>query len=361
MSVQISKRNRQYQNGTALSQDLRQLIVDKVKEHGGCVATGRVPRGVFNKVADDLNLSNPSVSRIWKYFVANNSLVRMDKQPVKRLLSQEDEDYIRDLVQMKPTLYKKEIRHLVLRNTNTPITDISLSTIYRTVRHRICSIQFTMKKTQRSNERRWTDANIIYTRNFFTFMQTVDPFHVRFVDEASVNFATTFRMYGCSQSGSRAVDISTHKQGNNYTIFSLVGLNDKCFTTVQEAPSDGNAFIQFIHEACTGYNNAGQPIVEPGTVIITDCAPVHSGHIQTILKPYLDQLHVSYYFLPRYSPDTNPCEEYFSLLKRRMKEKEFASIADFSVPTAVLAAAESISPTTVYAFFKNASGNYMRL
>ena len=156
------------------------------------MATGRVPRGVFNKVADDLNLSNPSVSRIWKYFVANNSLVRMDKQPVKRLLSQEDEDYVRDLVQMKPTLYKKEICDLVLRNTNTPITDISLSTIYRTVCHRICSIQFTMKKTQRSNERRWIDANIIYTRNFFTFMQTVDPFPCSFCRRGEREFCDNF-------------------------------------------------------------------------------------------------------------------------------------------------------------------------
>ena len=361
MSVKISLRHREYVPGTSITPELRRLIIDKVKQLGGSVDTGKVPRGVFNKVANDLCVSNPSVSRIWKYYAATNTVIKIGHKPKDRILSREDEEYIRDLVLMKPTLYKKEIREFVLTNTNTPIQNLSLATIFKTVRHRISSKQFTMKKTQRSNQRRWTDANILYTRNFFHFMHSVDPFTVRFVDEASVNFAATYRLYGSSESGSRAVDISTHKQGPNYTIFSLVGLNDKCLTTVQPAPSDGLDFINFIHEACTGYNNSGHPIVEPGTLILTDCASVHSGHIQTILKPYLEDLHVLYYFLPRYSPDTNPCEEYFSLLKSLIRQEEFATIADFSVPTAVLAAADAITPDKVYSFFKHASCNYMNL
>ena len=341
MSIKVSSRHREYSPGTSLK--------------------GIFSKVVFSKVANDLCLSNPTVARIWKYYTANKTVIKSDNRPKDHLLSPEDEEYIRDLVLMKPTLYKKEIREFVLHNTNTPITDVSLATIYRTVRHRISGKQFTMKKTQRSNQRRWTDANIIYTRIFFHFMHSVDPYTVRFVDEASVNFAATYRLYGASESGCSAVDISTHKQGPNYTIFSLVGLNDKCLTTVQPAPSDGTDFINFIYEACTGYNNSGEPIVEPGTIILTDCASVHSGHVQTILKPYLDQLHVLYYFLPRYSPDTNPCKEYFSLLKGLLRQTQFAEISEFSVPTAVLAAADTITPDKVYSFFKHAACNYMNL
>ena len=361
MSVKISSRNRQYVHGTSLTPEVKQLIVDKIKQFGGSVSTGNVPRGIFTKVADELSLSNPVVAKTWKYYVATCTVVKVGHKPKDRLLSAEDEEYILDLVMMSPTLYKKELRDYLLQHTNTPITSVSLTTMYRTVRHRLSGKQFTRKKTQRSNKRRWTDANIIYTRNFFNFMQSIDPFTIRFVDEASVNFGTTYRLYGSSESGSPALDISTHKQGPNYTIFSLVGLNDKCLTTVQPAPSDGFDFINFIHEACTGFNNTGEPIVEPGTVILTDCASVHSGQVQTILKPYLDQLHVIYYFLPRYSPDTNPCEEYFSLLKSRLRQAQFFSIAEFSVPTAVLAAAETISTDQVYSFFKHATCNYMNL
>ena len=361
MSIKISSRNRQYTSGTALSPDIRRIVISKITESGGSLETGVIPRGVLMKVANEMSLSHCSVSRIWKNYVLNGTVTNYNHKPKAHLLSPEDEEYIRQLVLMKPTFYKKEIRELVLENTNSPITDVSMTTIFRTVRQRISGKVFTMKKTQRSNKRRWTDANILYTRNFFHFMQTVDPYTVRFVDEASVNFAATYRLYGAAESGSRALDISNHKQGPNYTIFSLVGLDDKCLTTVHAAPTDGNDFVNFISEACTGYNNAGHPIVEPGTLILTDCASVHSGQVQTILKPYLQDLHVFYYFLPRYSPDTNPCEEYFSLLKRLIKQREFAATAEFSVPTAVLAAAETITPDKVYSFFKHSACNYMNL
>ena len=137
MRIKISAQNREYVNGTSLTPDVRQLIVDKITECGGCVKTGKVPRGVFSQVAIDLCLSNPVVSRIWKYYFVTGTVVNIRYRPQDRLLSSEDEEYIRDLVQMTPTLYKKEIREHVLNNTNSPITDISVGTIYRTVHHRL--------------------------------------------------------------------------------------------------------------------------------------------------------------------------------------------------------------------------------
>ena len=85
------------------------------------------------------------------------------------------------------------------------------------------------------------------------------------------------------------------------------------------------------------------------------------GRCRLSLKPYLDAQFVVYYFLPQYSPDTNPCEEYFSLLKASLRQTHFARIADFSVPTAVLAAADTITPDKVYSFFKDTTYNYMNL
>ena len=159
---------------------------------------------------------------------------------------------------MKPTLYKKEIRELLLQNTNTPINNISMTTIFDTVCYRISCKQFTIKKMQRSNRNRWSNSNIIYTRNLFNFIHNIDLYSIRFVDEASVNYAMSYRLYGASESGSRALDVSTHKQGDNYTIFCLVGLNDTCYIEVELTPSDGNSFINFIHSACHAYNNSGQ-------------------------------------------------------------------------------------------------------
>ena len=115
-----------------------------------------------------------------------------------RILSPEDEEYIRQLVLMKPTLYKREIQDLLLQNKNSDISQISMTTIFDTVHHRISSKQFTYKRTQCSNRNRWTAHNLYYTHNFLNFIQGVDPYTVRFVDEASVNYATSYRLFGAT-------------------------------------------------------------------------------------------------------------------------------------------------------------------
>ena len=54
-----------------------------------------------------------------------------------------------------------------------------------------------------------------------------------------------------------------------------------------------------MYNACNATNDRGERIIEPGTVIVSDCASVHSGVVQTILKPYLQDLQVQQVFLPK--------------------------------------------------------------
>ena len=362
MAHRTPHRKRTYVNGKPLSLELRSLVIDKIKKNGGNEETATVPYGTFATVASDLNLHKTTVSKTWRNYLLNGTLetVRPTAGP-HRLLSSEDVEYIRQLVLLKPTLYKREIRDLVLENTNSHYPNLSTDTVFRTVRTRISSVKFTNKRTQRSNKRRWSDTNMLYTRNFFTFMRDIDVFRLRFIDEAHVNRSNGQRYFGTSESGSRCVDISSHPQGSQHTIFALVGLNENCFTSCIPAPTDGIDFINFIHEACIAHNNQGQCIITPGTIILTDCASVHSGFVQTILKPYLEDLGVQYLFIPKFSADLNPVEFFFSLLKRRLQDPYFQTLLDFNVPTAVLSAAETIPHDVIYSFFKNLSCNYMNL
>ena len=361
MSVKISKKKRTYYSGITTSTEIRQLVVDKLISYGASCSTGRVPYGVLSKVAKDLFLSSMTVKRVWNYYIVNSTVEPFRAKPgPNQKLTDEDVDYVCQLVIFKPSLYKKEIRELILENSNSNYDSLSVSTVQKTVRERISSIKFTHKRTQRSNKWRWTETNIIYTRNFMTFIATVSPFSLRYVDEANVNEASSHRLYGSSESGSRAIDISDHKQGNSYTLFTLIGLNDKCYNEVELAPTDGNAFINFMYNACNATNDRGERIIEPGTVIVTDCASVHSGVVQTILKPYLQDLQVHHVYLPKFSPDMNCCEWYIGALNRGYVSAIFKLCA-YHIPTAVLAAASTIGPDMVYSFFKDMSCNYLNL
>ena len=182
-----------------------------------------------------------------------------------------------------------------------------------------------------------------------------------FFDEASVNYSMSYRLYGAAESSSRAFDVSTHKQGENYTIFVLVSLNDLCYVECELASTDGIGFINFIHRACTAFNDNGEHIVPPGTLILTDSASIHGCAVQRILKPYMDNLHISHYFLPKFSLDTNCAEEFIGTLKLRLCTESFQQLVEFSVPTAVLAATEMITSQQVYNFFKDVTFNYMNM
>ena len=199
------------------------------------------------------------------------------------------------------------------------------------------------------------------TQNFVNFMRTVDVYKVCFVNEASINLSCCKHHYGAAESGSRAVDITAHPQGENFMLFCLVGLNNKCFNSVRLVPTNGNDFINFIHEACNAQCNDGSPVIEPGVILVSDCASIHSGVVQDILKPYLNELSVQHIFLAKFSPDMNAAEPYIGKLKETIQDTYFQTLADYSLETAVLAAADTITANDVYQFFKNVSLNYFNL
>ena len=90
------------------------------------------------------------VQSIWKNYVDRNSLSPLKPGFIKGLhqkLTVADEEYIESLLMIQPSIYKEEIKQKLLHFSNTfnypnaSPTDISLTTIKRTVRHRYLSIK----------------------------------------------------------------------------------------------------------------------------------------------------------------------------------------------------------------------------
>ena len=121
--MHTSKLNRSYKNGVRILNELSSLIIDSISELGGVVHSGYVPRGVFAQVSCTLKLSKTTVSKKW-YLVVNFGTDFPKPKPGRQRfaaskLSTEDLDYIRDLTVINPTIYRKEIRELLLQNTNS--------------------------------------------------------------------------------------------------------------------------------------------------------------------------------------------------------------------------------------------------
>ena len=53
-------------------------------------------------------------------------------------------------------------------------------------------------------------------------VSSFNPYHVRFVDECLFNVNSGMRYYGSAEVGSRALHISKHNVGPNYTLFLML-------------------------------------------------------------------------------------------------------------------------------------------
>ena len=79
----------------------------------------------------------------------------------------------------------------------------------------------------------------------------------------------------------------------------------------------------------------GEPVLYPGCCIVGDRAPIHGQHALLVLKPYLNEWDIQHFFLPCYSLCLNPVEEFFSIVKGLMRTREFQTMLQYYVPTAI--------------------------
>ena len=362
MTLSVNEYNRIWKRGVSISYDLKQLVIQFLLDNGANPTTSSIPRGLLPLCTRTYKIAKPTVYCLWKRYCFTGQLdtpVRINQN--KRLLSEEDHQFIKQLVLLDLTIYKTEIRDKIYQYSNSPPPSISISTVSRTVRHRLGILKWTRKRVQRSCKDRWNHCNILYTRNFMDHVSSFNPYHVRFVDECSFNVNSGTRYYGSAEVGSRALHISKHNVGPNYTLFLMLGLNNKLFAYVSEGASDSNTYIEFVHQAVNSYNINGEPVLYPGCCIVTDRAPIHGQRALLVLEPYLNERDIQHFFLPSYSPCLNPVEEFFSIVKGLMHTREFQTMLQYYVPTAIYKSVSHVPPNIVYKLFRNVSCNYMNL
>ena len=363
MTLRTNNLNCTYQSGKQTSDELIELVVNCLLDGSADITMGTVSRGLFTLCSRTYHLTKPTVSTIWKQYFFNghtgSGTIPTQRRP--RKLSDEDHLFIKQLVTLDPTIYKYEICEKLFEYSNTPPQGISIPTLSWTVRYRLGLLPWTRKRVQRSNRDRWLYGNILYTRNFMDHVSTLDVYSLRYVDEAGFNINSSLRHYGSSEIGSHALKVSKHHVGPNYTLFLMVGLNNKIFAYVSEGPSDSNTYIEFITQALDSNDKNGEPVLYPGCCIVSDRAPIHGRRSMDILGPSLEERDIEYYYLPPFSPDLNATEQAFACIKHLMKTSEFQTLLEYHVPTAIYQAMSYMTPGLMYKLFKDVSYNFMNL
>jgi transposase len=181
---------------------------------------------------------------------------------------------------------------------------VSISTISRA----LSSIGWSKKQARRVAKERNADLRDFYLYNLSSFVS----YQLVYVDESGCDKRIGFRRTGWSPLGVTLVQIAQFHRGQRFQILPAYTQDGVLLARVFQGPTDGAVFEDFIEQLLTLCGRWP----ERNSVLIMDNASFHhSDHIEQMC----DDAGVKLVYLPPYSPDLNPIEEFFAELKTFIK------------------------------------------
>jgi transposase len=165
------------------------------------------------------------------------------------------------------------------------------------------SIRLPVKKTtlyaERSEERRAA---------FLAEIEQIDPKKIIYIDESGVE-DTLYRQYARAPRGDAIIaEVKGKKSERISLIAGLLGhklIAPLCF----KGYTDTNVFNQWVEKVLL-------PELPPGHVVIMDNARFHQS---TKTRELIESAGCALLFLPPYSPDLNPIEQWWAILKAKIR------------------------------------------
>ena len=130
-----------------------------------------------------------------------------------------------------------------------------------------------------------------------------------FLDESGVSTNMTWR-YGWAPKGDRLVDAVPHGHWKITTIVAGLTASGVVAPFVIDGPMDGDAFRIYVEEVLA-------PELKPGQAVLMDNLSIHK--VKGV-KEAIQAAGASLLYLPSYSPDLNPIEQFFAKLKELLRK-----------------------------------------
>jgi transposase len=185
--------------------------------------------------------------------------------------------------------------------------DILTSTA--SIKRALSHIGWTKKKAQQKAKEQNPNLRDFYLNKLSEF----NSYHLVYVDESGCDKRAGFRRTGWSLLGVTPVQVSKFHRGQRYQILPAYTQDGIILSRVFTGSTDATFFEDFIEQLL---QHCGR-WPEPKSVIVLDNASFHrSARINQICF----DAGVKLLYLPPYSPDLNPIEEFFAELKGYIKK-----------------------------------------
>jgi len=209
---------------------------------------------------------------------------------------------LRDKLSVNPSMRFKDMAAFLHKDFDVDVSRFS-------IRRALKDMKWSTKCTQNIARERNDDlrADYIYEVSFLRSDQLV------FIDETGVDKSIGIRRRGWAPRGKRARQVKRFHRGQRFQILPAYTQDGILHFLVYEGSTDTEIFEAFI-ETLLPYCGRWP---DPKSVLIMDNASFH--HSEKI-QQLCDDAGVVLLYLPPYSPDLNPIEEFFGELKMYIRQ-----------------------------------------
>lgn len=149
---------------------------------------------------------------------------------------------------------------------------------------------------------------------------SLDPSKLVFIDETGASTSMA-RLYGRSKRGLRALGRVPWGHWKVVTFTAALRLDGIVAPFVIDKPMNGAIFVEYVRQCLV-------PALRPGDIVVMDNLPAHKNEQ---VRKLIEAAGAALRYLPPYSPDFNPIEQFFAKLKamlRKAKERTVPDIYD---------------------------------
>jgi transposase len=187
--------------------------------------------------------------------------------------------------------------------------EFELPAIKSTISKSLSSIGWSKKAARLVAKERNADLRDFYMYNLLSFQS----YHLVFVDESGCDQRIGFRRTGWSPLGVTPVKIARFRREQRYQILPAYTQDGIILARVFQGSTNSTMFEDFIEQLL---HHCGR-WPEPRSVLIMDNASIHRSEK---IEQLCADAGVKLVYLPPYSPDLNPIEEFFAELKAFIKK-----------------------------------------
>ena len=169
----------------------------------------------------------------------------------------------------------------------------------------------------------------------------LDPRRLVFIDETCASTNMT-RRYGRGTRGERLVCKVPFGHWKTSTFIAALRHNRVTAPLLLDGPMNGASFLAYVEQILA-------PTLRPGDIVIMDNVSIHKV---AGIRAAIEARGATLFYLPPYSPDFNPIEQFFSKLKAILRKAAATSIT--SLWAVVGSCLKEFSPHECAAYLVNA-------